>query len=171
MAINVVDCWTDGSGTSEGNPGGWAFVLETAHPITGQIIRKEGCGGERDTTNNRMEMTACLMGLRTLTRPCFVVVHTDSEYLMKPFTEGWLETWVKIKFHKKKNADLWMLLRETAKPHLLVWEWVKGHSKVELNERCDQLAGGERRRLIDERAEYPPVVNVSTLPRQGELGA
>jgi ribonuclease HI len=148
MALSVVDLWTDGSGTTLGHPGGWAFVLEAVHPTTGEVHRREGSGGAMDTTNNRMEMMACLMGLRTLKRPSVVVVHTDSEYLMKPFREGWLERWVATNFKKKQNADLWMLLREQVGRHIVTWEWVKGHAKIELNERCDELAGAERKRLI-----------------------
>lgn len=164
----VVDLWTDGSGTSYGAPGGWAYVLEAPHPATGEIIRKEGSGGAADTTNNRMEMTACLMGLRALKRTCIVVVHTDSEYLMKPFTEGWLEQWVSVNFRKKKNADLWMLVREQVQKHIVTWEWVKGHSKVELNERCDKLAGEARRAMI--AREIRPTAPVSSTPSpQGDL--
>lgn len=162
MALSVVDLWTDGSGTTLGHPGGWAYVLETAHPRTGELVRKEDCGGAHDTTNNRMEMTACLMGLRALKWPSLVVVHTDSEYLMRPFTEGWLEKWVRANFKKKQNPDLWMLLREQVSRHLVVWEWVKGHSKIELNERCDLLAGGERRKLLG--TDQP-----SSVSSQGQL--
>jgi ribonuclease HI len=148
VAVSVIDCWTDGSGTTAGNPGGWAYVLETIHPETGEPYRKEGCGGVLDTTNNRMEMTACLMGLRALKRPCIVVVHTDSQYLMKPFTEGWLEKWVATSFRKKQNADLWLALREEVARHIVSWEWVPGHSKIVLNERCDLLAGQQRRLML-----------------------
>jgi ribonuclease HI len=132
VAVSVIDCWTDGSGTTAGNPGGWAYVLETIHPETGEPYRKEGCGGVLDTTNNRMEMTACLMGLRAL----------------KPFTEGWLEKWVATSFRKKQNADLWLALREEVARHIVSWEWVPGHSKIVLNERCDLLAGQQRRLML-----------------------
>jgi ribonuclease HI len=169
MALTVVDLWTDGSGTTLGHPGGWAYVLETVHPVTGQVHRKEGCGGASDTTNNRMEMTACLMGLRALRRSSLVVIHTDSEYLMKPFTEGWLETWVRKNFKKKQNADLWMLLREQVRRHVVTWEWVKGHSKIELNERCDFLAGQERRRIMAEGTSDQGYVIRAPEPPQGQL--
>lgn len=168
MALSVVDLWTDGSGTTLGHPGGWAFVLEAVHPATGEPRRREGSGGALDTTNNRMEMMACLMGLRALKRPSVVVVHTDSEYLMKPFTEGWLERWVSSNFKKKQNADLWMLLREQVVRHIVTWEWVKGHAKIELNERCDELAGAERKRLL---VAQTTAVNPSTATpdAQGSL--
>lgn len=168
MSLTVVDLWTDGSGTTLGHPGGWAFVLEAPHPVTGERVRKEGCGGADDTTNNRMEMTACLMGLRALKRSTMVVVHTDSEYLMRPFTEGWLERWVATNFKKKQNPDLWMLLREQVGRHIVTWEWVKGHSKIELNERCDELAGAERRRLIEAGVVDRTTVKVDPID-QGQL--
>lgn len=137
-----VELWTDGSGTTQGNPGGWACVLKFGEH------RREFCGGEPDTTNNRMEMTALLMGLRALKRPCDVEVHTDSEYVMKAWTEGWLNKWRAKNWRKVKNVDLWQALLAAAEPHRLTFVWHKGHTGVVENELCDKLAGEERRRLL-----------------------
>lgn len=143
----VIDLWTDGSGTSRGNPGGWAFVLETVTP-DGEPVRKEGSGWVLDSTNNRMEMTALLMGLRALRAPAFVIVHSDSEYLIKPFTEGWIHRWERKLWVKVKNADLWQELLTEYRRHIVSFEWVRGHDGVELNERCDKLAGAARREAL-----------------------
>lgn len=140
----VVDLWTDGSGTVLGEPGGWAYVLTTV-ARSGELVVKENSGAEASTTNNRMEMTAVLEGLRAIKRPSVVVVHTDSQYVMKPFTEGYLKRWEAKNWRKVKNEDLWQLLKVAVEKHIVTWEWVEGHSGVEYNERCDKLAGEERR--------------------------
>lgn len=144
----VVHLWTDGSGTSLGNPGGWAYVLTAVHPVTGVERTVEGFGGEVSTTNNRMEMTALMMGLRAITRPSKVVAHCDSQYIIKPFTDGYIEDWERRFFAKVKNMDLWLQLAPEVRRHDVTFEWVKGHSGVAYNERCDKLAGAERRRLL-----------------------
>lgn len=162
----VVDLWTDGSGTSQGNPGGWAYVLRTVHPTTGEVFEREGCGASNDTTNNRMEMTALLEGLRALKRPSIVVVHTDSEYVMKPWTMGWIAKWENRGWVKVKNVDLWLALKTEVERHMVTFEWVKGHSGVNLNERCDKLAGGERRRAIELKVadrSAPPTPSQTSL--------
>jgi ribonuclease HI len=138
-----IELWTDGSSTGAVGDGGWAFVLRCGEKV------KEGSGYVPDTTNNRMEMTALLMGLRALTREgVFVRVFTDSEYLMKPFTHGWLHKWerggwITGRGSKKKpvaNQDLWQALKEEAGKHRVTFEWVRGHAGTLLNERCDELA-------------------------------
>ena len=102
------------------------------------------CGGEADTTNNRMELTAVIEALRALKRPCRVVLHTDSQYVQKGITE-WVHKWKERGWRtsdKKpvKNVDLWMELDAATQCHDIQWRWVKGHAGHEGNEKADQLA-------------------------------
>jgi ribonuclease HI len=101
-------------------------------------------GGELQTTNNRMELLAVIQGLRALKRPCTVIIHTDSQYVMKGMTE-WLANWKRrgwMTADKKpvKNAELWQLLDEQVQRHTVSWRWVRGHAGDPGNERADQLA-------------------------------
>jgi ribonuclease HI len=144
----TTELWTDGACSGNPGPGGWAFVLVARRP-DGTIIKQlEGHGGERDTTNNRMEMSAALHGLRALSRPTAVTILPDSSYLTNAFVDGWLAKWQRNgwKSGRKpvKNQDLWRALLEAAAPHTLTWERVKGHATSALNNRCDQLAVHER---------------------------
>lgn len=105
---------------------------------------KELCGGEADTTNNRMELMAAIQGLEALTRPCQVDLYTDSQYVRKGISE-WLENWKARGWRtaaKKpvKNADLWQRLDAATQQHTIEWHWVKGHSGDVHNERADALA-------------------------------
>lgn len=105
---------------------------------------KEFFGGEKQTTNNRMEMTASIQALAQLSRPCDVIITTDSQYLRKGITE-WIVNWKKRDWKtasKKpvKNSDLWKQLDELVQKHQVTWEWVKGHSGHPENERADELA-------------------------------
>lgn len=134
----VVDIWTDGA--CKGNPGlgGWGALL------THGGKEKAICGGEADTTNNRMELMAVIQALRLLKRPCQVRVHTDSQYVQKGMKE-WLPNWKARGWRtadKKpvKNADLWQELDALAAQHELSWLWVRGHAGDPGNERADQLA-------------------------------
>jgi ribonuclease HI len=108
-------------------------------------------GGEADTTNNRMELTAAAEALETLKRPCRVVMHTDSEYLKNGITRwhtGWVRKgWKSASGDPVKNMDLWRRILDAAKPHEIEWKWVRGHSGDEMNERCDVLATQGRERL------------------------
>jgi ribonuclease HI len=138
----VVELWCDGSSTGEVGPGGWAYLLRFgAH-------EKEASGHVPDTTNQRMEMTAALMGLRALKRPAVVEIVTDSAYLKNAFTQGWFKKWKSngwmagsgSRAHPVVNRDLWeSLLVETA-GHNVTWKKVKGHSGNEHNDRVDLLA-------------------------------
>ncbi|MEE4293204.1 MAG: ribonuclease HI [Xanthomonadales bacterium] len=134
----AVVIYTDGACSGNPGPGGWGSVmLYRGH-------RRELSGGEKQTTNNRMEMMAVIAALETLKRSCKVCVHTDSTYVMKGMTE-WLESWKARgwKTAAKKpvlNEDLWRRLDEAAARHELEWRWVKGHSGVPENERADELA-------------------------------
>ncbi len=109
----------------------------------------EGHGGEAQTTNNRMELTAALEGLRALTRPTALTIHPDSSYLEEAFTKGWLGAWQRNGWKtgaKKpvKNQDLWERLLAAAAPHTITWRRVKGHGSSALNNRCDLLAVHQR---------------------------
>lgn len=133
-----VNIWTDGA--CKGNPGwgGWgAYLRQGRH-------EKSLCGGEPETTNNRMELMAVIQALRALKRPCKVVIHTDSQYVQKGMTE-WLDNWKRRGWRtadKKpvKNADLWQVLDELTHEHELTWQWVRGHAGDPGNEKADALA-------------------------------
>jgi ribonuclease HI len=136
--VTRVEIYTDGACSGNPGPGGWGAIL-----IHGKS-RRELSGGEKDTTNNRMEMMAVIKGVGALKRSCLVHIHTDSTYVMKGMTE-WLEGWKKRGWKtaaKKpvKNVDLWQKLDETLNGHRIKWHWVKGHSGVPENERADELA-------------------------------
>lgn len=108
---------------------------------------KELCGGDGDTTNNRMELTACIEALSALKEPCEVTLTTDSQYVVNGMTKGWAASWQKngwIKSDKKpaQNPDLWEKLLELSKRHRLTFVWIKGHAGHPENERCDALAVG-----------------------------
>jgi ribonuclease HI len=130
--------YTDGACSGNPGPGGWgAILMWNGH-------RRELSGGERDTTNNRMEMMAVIRGLETLKRGCRVTVYTDSTYVMKGITE-WIKSWKargwKTSAKKPvKNVDLWQELDSAVSRHEVGWQWVKGHSGVPGNERADELA-------------------------------
>jgi ribonuclease HI len=151
-----VDLWCDGSGTSEG-PGGWAYILHCVHPKTGEIFEREGSGGMDQATNNRAELTALIEGLKALKLPSHVTVHSDSEYVIKAFTEGRLERWSTNGWRTRtgvvKNRDLWEVLLVESARHQCEFVWVPGHSDIPLNERCDELAGQARRAVIDAMVE------------------
>ncbi|ABB31177.1 Ribonuclease H [Geobacter metallireducens RCH3] len=129
-------------GACSGNPGvgGWGGILRCG------ATEKELSGAEWETTNNRMEMTAAIRGLEALTRPCEVVVTTDSQYLVKGMTEwlsGWIRRgWVNSKKEPVLNRDLWERLLELSKTHRIQWTWIRGHNGHAENERCDALARG-----------------------------
>ena len=130
--------YTDGACKGNPGPGGWGAVLE----YDGR--EREIFGGEPLTTNNRMELTAVIEALTSLTRPCKVVVHTDSQYVQKGITEwirGWkARGWRTASKEPVKNADLWKKLDGAIAEHEIEWVWVKGHSGHEGNERADRLA-------------------------------
>jgi len=135
--------YTDGGCDPNPGVGGWAAVL-----IYGDRMR-EISGGEPETTNNRMELTAAIRALEALKRPCAVVVHTDSQYVKNGIT-SWLPNWKRKNWRRKggalKNVDLWQRLDALTQTHDVEWRWVRGHSGDYLNERCDQLADDEIRK-------------------------
>ncbi len=137
--MKFVELFTDGACSGNPGPGGWGAVLR----YNGR--EKELSGGERETTNNRMELTAAIMGLAALKEPCEVRLVTDSKYVADGITKGWAESWRKNNWRKadKKpalNPDLWERLLDLVNTHKVTIEWVKGHAGHPENERCDQLA-------------------------------
>lgn len=134
----VIEIFTDGACRGNPGPGGWGALLRKGKH------EKELCGGELDTTNNRMELMAAIQGLKAIKRPSHIHVTTDSQYVRKGITE-WIHNWRKNNWktaQKKpvKNADLWQQLDELASSHTIDWHWVKGHSGHVENERVDELA-------------------------------
>ena len=137
--MKYIELFTDGACSGNPGPGGWGVVLRYGEH------EKELCGGEKETTNNRMELTAAIMGLSALKEPCKVRLVTDSKYVADGITKGWAESWQKNNWRKadKKpalNPDLWEKLLELIKTHDVTIEWVKGHAGHPENERCDRLA-------------------------------
>ncbi|MFT4263587.1 MAG: ribonuclease HI [Nocardioides sp.] len=135
----VVVIHTDGGCTPNPGPGGWGAVLRY-----GEHVREMYGGSSASTTNNRMELTAPIMALEALDRPCRVHVHTDSQYVRGGIT-SWLATWKRNGWKTSakqpvKNADLWQRLEAACERHEVEWFWVKGHSGVDDNELADQLA-------------------------------
>jgi ribonuclease HI len=136
--MKSVDIFTDGACKGNPGPGGWGVLLRMGQH------EKELSGGEKDTTNNRMEMTAVLRSLEALTTPCNVTLHTDSRYVIDGMTKwisGWQKRgWVNSSKDPVKNRDLWEQLIAAAARHRITWQWVKGHAGHAENERVDQLA-------------------------------
>ena len=144
--MKTVTIYTDGACSGNPGPGGWGAILEW------QGHEKELSGGEKDTTNNRMELTAVLSSLSLLKEPCIVELYSDSKYVVDAIEKGWLQGWRKkgwIKSDKKPvlNVDLWQQLLPLLERHDVRLHWVKGHAENEKNNRCDQLAVAESRRF------------------------
>ena len=130
--------YTDGACKGNPGPGGWGALLRYG------AKEKELWGGDKSTTNNRMELQAAIEGLKALTRPCSVVLTTDSQYVKQGINE-WLAGWKKRGWKTAakqpvKNQDLWQALDEQCQRHEVEWRWVKGHAGHAENERADQLA-------------------------------
>ncbi len=128
-----VTIFSDGSSLGNPGPGGWGTILRYGNR------EKELSGAEPMTTNNRMELTAVIEGLKALKEPCDVTIYSDSSYVVKAINE-WLDDWIKRDFKKVKNPDLWREYLEAAKPHRVKAVWVRGHNGHAENERCDELA-------------------------------
>jgi len=136
--LQTVEIFCDGACSGNPGPGGYGAILRYGQH------EKEISGGARETTNNRMELSAAIEALRLLTRPCRVTITTDSQYLVKGMTE-WIVGWQRKGWRNSKkepvvNRDLWELLLELTRPHIVQWKWVRGHAGHAENERCDQLA-------------------------------
>lgn len=134
-----IQIYTDGACKGNPGPGGYGVVL-----IAGDR-KRELSGGFRKTTNNRMELLACIEGLRSLKRPCSVVLTSDSKYVVNAMVKGWAKKWRskgwKLSPSKPaKNPDLWQQLLDLCDEHTVSFKWVKGHNDHPENERCDELA-------------------------------
>lgn len=139
MVRKYVEIFTDGACSGNPGPGGWGAILRYGDK------EKELCGGEKETTNNRMELTAVIEALAALKEPCIVKLTTDSKYVCDAILNGWVYSWQKNGWKKadKKpalNVDLWEMLLPLLDRHEVKFNWVKGHNGHRENERCDQLA-------------------------------
>ena len=145
--MKTVTLYTDGACSGNPGPGGWGAILEY------NGVRKELSGGEEKTTNNRMELTAVIEGLRALKEPCNVELYSDSKYVIDALEKGWAQGWQKrgwVKSDKSPalNPDLWETLLALCKQHSVTCHWVKGHAQNEKNNRCDELAVAESRKFL-----------------------
>lgn len=142
--IKQLDIYTDGACRGNPGPGGWGALLMWGDE------QKELCGGEQDTTNNRMELSAAIFALESLKRSCVLTLYTDSKYVMQGMQQwigGWkAKNWQTAAKKPVKNVDLWKALDSQVARHTVKWVWVKGHAGNKGNERADQLAN----RGIDE---------------------
>ena len=144
--MKLVTIYTDGACSGNPGPGGWGAILEyMGH-------EKELSGGEQNTTNNRMELTAVIRALQALKEPCTVELYSDSKYVIDALEKGWAIGWRKrgwIKSDKKPalNPDLWETLLTLVEKHDVRYHWVKGHASNPKNNRCDELAVNEWKKL------------------------
>lgn len=140
--MKEVTIYTDGACSGNPGPGGWGAILE----YKGQM--REMSGGERETTNNRMELMGVISALSALKEPCSVELYTDSQYISKAINENWLKSWKAKNWTRKggalKNVDLWKRLDQLLGTHSVSFHWVKGHADNEFNNRCDALAVAQR---------------------------
>ncbi len=140
--MKQVEIFTDGACSGNPGPGGWGAILR----CDGK--EKELSGGEKDTTNNRMELTAVIKALEALKYPCQVIVTTDSKYVCDAINQKWVFSWRDNNWRKKDkkpalNPDLWQQLLNLLEIHNVTFKWVKGHNDHPENERCDKLAVNE----------------------------
>ncbi len=144
--MKKVVLYTDGACSGNPGPGGYGAVL-----IYGGV-EKEIFGGEKSTTNNKMEMMAVIKGLEALKEPCEVEVYSDSAYIVNAIEQGWIDSWKKNGWRKAdkkpvKNVDLWERLLELMEKHSVTFNKVKGHADDEYNNRCDRIAVREREKF------------------------
>ena len=144
--MKTVTIYTDGACSGNPGPGGWGAVLRYGE------FEREMSGGERSTTNNRMELTGVITALEALREPCVVELYSDSKYVTDALSKGWAASWRRrgwIKSDKKPalNVDLWERLLSLAETHEIHCHWVKGHAENEYNNRCDRLAVAAREKL------------------------
>ncbi len=144
--LKEVEIYTDGACSGNPGNGGWSAILSF------KGIEKEISGGEKDTTNNKMELKAIIEGLKALKESCKVKLYSDSAYCISAFNENWIDTWIKSGWktaNKKpvKNLELWQELLSLINKHEVEFIKVKGHADNEKNNRCDELARGEIKKL------------------------
>ena len=147
MTNNKVTIFTDGACSGNPGPGGWGAVLRCGGR------EKELSGGEPQTTNNRMELTAVIEALKALKIPCKVLLVTDSKYVVDGIEKGWAQKWrangwMRNKKEPALNPDLWQTLLNLLEIHSVTFQWVKGHAGHPENERCDALAVGYYQKLM-----------------------
>lgn len=145
-----VELFTDGSCLSNPGPGGWGAILRYREH------EKELSGGEADTTNNRMELTAAIEGLSALKEPCKVTLYSDSQYLVNGIQKGWAKKWKANGWMRNRkepaiNPDLWEKLLTLFDYHQVTLVWVKGHAGHPENERCDRLAVAQSKKIQAEQ--------------------
>ena len=139
--MKTVILYTDGACSGNPGPGGWAAILRYGRTV------KELSGGERETTNNRMELLAVISGLEALKERCAVELWSDSQYVVNALNNGWLRDWKRRGWKRRdgelKNPELWQRLDALLARHAVTAHWVKGHAENEYNNRCDALAVAE----------------------------
>lgn len=145
--MKKVEIFTDGACSGNPGPGGWGAILRY------NGVEKELSGGERQTTNNRMELCAVLNALSVLKEPCDVVLTSDSKYVIDSVSKGWVYSWQKKGWKKSDgkpalNVDLWERLLPLLETHNVTFVWIKGHAGHPENERCDALAVKEREKFV-----------------------
>ncbi|MBE6989717.1 MAG: ribonuclease HI [Ruminococcaceae bacterium] len=146
--MKKVTIYTDGACSGNPGPGGWGAILSY------NGVEKEISGGEAETTNNRMELTAVIEALARLKEPCAVELWSDSRYVVDALEKGWACGWKKRGWRKSDNkpalnADLWERLLELAAQHRLTCRWVKGHDENQKNNRCDEMAVAESKKFCE----------------------
>lgn len=144
--MKTVEIYTDGACSGNPGPGGWGAILRY------KDAEKELSGGDANTTNNRMELTAVIEALALLKEPCVVELYSDSKYVIDGLDKGWARGWQKrgwVKSDKKPalNPDLWEKLLDLTDRHEVRCHWVKGHAENERNNRCDQMAVAESKKF------------------------
>lgn len=148
--LKKVELYTDGACSGNPGKGGYGGILIY------KGIEKEYSGFADNTTNNRMELTAVIMGLKMLKEPVEIDIYSDSAYTVNAFLEGWIENWINNNWRtagKKpvQNVELWQELLELIHPHKVTWHKVKGHADNTYNNRCDKLATGEIAKHLDNK--------------------
>ena len=139
-----VTIYCDGSSRGNPGPGGFGTILQYID-TKGEMHEMEVSEGYEKTTNNRMELLGAIKGLESLNRPCRVHIISDSKYLTDAFNKHWIDNWAKKGWKKSDkstvpNNDLWIRLLKASEPHMITYEWIKGHNGHPENERCDKLA-------------------------------
>ena len=141
--MKQVTIYTDGACSGNPGPGGWGAILRYGS------FEKELSGGDRQTTNNRMELLGVISALEALKGPCQVEIYSDSKYVVDAMDKGWAVRWQKNGWKRNKtdpalNPDLWQRLLDLCRVHAVTFHWVKGHAENEYNNRCDALAVARR---------------------------
>lgn len=140
----IVNMYTDGSARGNPGPGGYGTIIKFTD-AKGILHERQFSKGYKMTTNNRMELMACIAGFEALTKACEVTLYSDSKYVTDAFNKAWIEGWIKCNWHRGKagpvkNSDLWQRLLDLMKIHKVKFIWLKGHDGHTENELCDKLA-------------------------------